>query len=557
MPVKFVTDGNPDGTMIGGKTTDLIGFYGNDPVPQRSNAAQGNIQGVPMSYLVAFQSTVTPSSVTTPYYTAESNISVTGMLSTDFVIAVNKPTTQAGLSLAGWRAGAANGSFNLNFGNATAAQLTPTAGELYSIIVSRGAPIIQQSLTPAAVAPSTAVEQIFNLMGSNAAGTAIINSAGQVIGVNITNAGSNYWTPPTVVFGGGSINNPLSEGIATGGADGRLDAATGLSPRGQACSGVAVVNTTGNIIGVKITNPGYGYQVAPSVSFIGGNWLTPGMAIVGSKPTAQAGLGVGNWRVAGNGQVGITFTNYTANTITPTAAETYSFAASYELASASNYMTYGAAIITPGAAITGPTTSEVAITVMGIVNNSDWVVGISKPTMQTGLWLGGARVAVTTPNAVYATFGVATTAGITPTGGEIYTITVGKGTPQQPMMLYPIYVSTFTSVAANSGAEQAVTVTGVPASSIVNMTPPQLPAGLVFGGARVSAANVVQVNWVNATGTAIVPPTGVYTFANFPATAPGAGNYTATPVNFTQHAKANFINEVQNALVTLGLVKGA
>lgn len=41
------------------------------------------------------------------------------------------------------------------------------------------------------------------------------------------------------------------------------------------------------------------------------------------KPTAQAGLGIVGARVSAANQIGITFSNNTGGTITPTAAETY------------------------------------------------------------------------------------------------------------------------------------------------------------------------------------------------------------------------------------------
>lgn len=42
-----------------------------------------------------------------------------------------------------------------------------------------------------------------------------------------------------------------------------------------------------------------------------------------SKPTSQAGLGIVNYRVSANNQIGITFANNTAAPITPTAGEKY------------------------------------------------------------------------------------------------------------------------------------------------------------------------------------------------------------------------------------------
>lgn len=44
-----------------------------------------------------------------------------------------------------------------------------------------------------------------------------------------------------------------------------------------------------------------------------------------SKPTAQAGLGIVNWRVSAANTVAITFSNNTAAGITPTASESYKF----------------------------------------------------------------------------------------------------------------------------------------------------------------------------------------------------------------------------------------
>ncbi len=43
MPVKQLSDGNPDGTVLGQSPGDLIAFYNMSPVPQRSGAAQAAI----------------------------------------------------------------------------------------------------------------------------------------------------------------------------------------------------------------------------------------------------------------------------------------------------------------------------------------------------------------------------------------------------------------------------------------------------------------------------------------------------------------------------------
>lgn len=59
------------------------------------------------------------------------------------------------------------------------------------------------------------------------------------------------------------------------------------------------------------------------------------------------------------------------------------------------------------------------------------------------------------------------------------------------------------SVATITTAEQAMTVTGVKPGDIVFVTKPTLTAGLAVAGARVSAADTVQVTFVNPTAGAI------------------------------------------------------
>ena len=68
------------------------------------------------------------------------------------------------------------------------------------------------------------------------------------------------------------------------------------------------------------------------------------------------------------------------------------------------------------------------------------------------------------------------------------------------------------SVAANTVAEQAFTVTGVRGDMAINVTPPSITAGVGLSSARVSANDTAQVAFVNPTGGALTPPSGVYKF---------------------------------------------
>ncbi len=43
MPVRQLSDGNPDGTVLGQSASDLISFYNATPVTQRSGAAQAAV----------------------------------------------------------------------------------------------------------------------------------------------------------------------------------------------------------------------------------------------------------------------------------------------------------------------------------------------------------------------------------------------------------------------------------------------------------------------------------------------------------------------------------
>jgi len=78
--------------------------------------------------------TLSPSIVAT-ITTAEQTFTVPGLALGDMVI-VQKPTAQAGLGIAGARVSAAN-TLAITFVNPTAAGITPTAGEVYRVLVFR------------------------------------------------------------------------------------------------------------------------------------------------------------------------------------------------------------------------------------------------------------------------------------------------------------------------------------------------------------------------------------------------------------------------------------
>lgn len=68
--------------------------------------------------------------------TAEQTFTVTGLEVGDTVIAVNKPTAQAGLGIVGFRVSAAN-TLAITFANVTGTAITPTASEVYKIVAAK------------------------------------------------------------------------------------------------------------------------------------------------------------------------------------------------------------------------------------------------------------------------------------------------------------------------------------------------------------------------------------------------------------------------------------
>jgi hypothetical protein len=102
---------------------------GNVTISQKSGGTITiGLTGTGLTRIAKYSAALTPSAV--PANTcAEQLFTVTGIATGD-VVAVNKPTAQAGLGVAGVRASATN-QVGVNFCNATASPITPTAAETY------------------------------------------------------------------------------------------------------------------------------------------------------------------------------------------------------------------------------------------------------------------------------------------------------------------------------------------------------------------------------------------------------------------------------------------
>lgn len=281
-----------------------------------------------------------------------------------------------------------------------------------------------------------------------------------------------------------------------------------------------------------------------------------GQMIQVSKPTAQAGLDIVGIRVTANNQVGITFLNATAATITPTPAEVYTFWLSSGLDAQDNTIMYGFNVGTVGAIGAGVVVSGGSSTLTGLLA-TDAVIGIFDPTAQAAATNAAFPVkGIPTANTLTLYFaGIGT--GATPTASEVYGVQTFRPNPAAPLVIYTQSLAP-SSVAANTTAEQTFTVTGLVAASPVwvnKSTSSQ--AGLGIGGVRVSAANTLAITYINATASAIVPATESYIIGNFQVPTPGAANVVYQNVSQAGVNSGNLLGATRTAMVGLGLMAGA
>ncbi len=559
MTIRNLTDANPDGWNIGQSPTDLIGFYGVPPIMQKGNPCQGPIGPQPMGEVVNFFYTGSPAAVAANT-TAERSFTVTGVLATDFLLAVNMPMSQAGLGLCGGRI-SANNTVIVTFSNDTANPITPTATKVYNVVVLRGFPVISAALTPAAVPAGTSVEQQFSIAPTPPVATSIINNQGQVTGVTFTSNGSGYVVPPTVVFAGGG---PNPSDVQTGTAIGLDDPpATPQMPYGSGASGIAILNAAGNVVGVQITHGGAGYQVAPAVSFVGGVCIPRGFLLALNKPTLDAGIGIGGCRVVKDNVIAITYFNNATGSLTPT-AQTYTMIAVSNLIPISKIFAAHINVGTVGSAVT-ITTTEATFSLNGLVSGTDFIVGVHKPTFQAGIMAGEGRVAGN--NSLGVAYVNPTAGGLTPTANEIYNVAIFRQMPGLPLAFLMLQLSPV-SVAAGTTAEQSFTIASglvtyinsVPGSAFVNK--PSQQAGLAIVGCRVIDATHIGITFQNNTGAAILPTAGeIYVFGATDMVPTGTEAASYTP--FTQEA-ASFaaqqqialLNELEQVAAISGMING-
>jgi hypothetical protein len=272
-----------------------------------------------------------------------------------------------------------------------------------------------------------------------------------------------------------------------------------------------------------------------------------GSLAVVNKPTNQAGLGIGNVRVSAENQVAITFLNNSSAAITPTAAETYSFAFVPTLAANSNVLVYKYSQVSTAVAASSAIGTTQTLTGL---QTTDTIMGISKPTIQAGLGIAGYYVSsANTIGLMYMNVSSAVTST-----GETYSVSV-----MRPLARAPFVVSTVSlapvSVAATTSAEQTFGVAFLTqASTTVLVNKPTLTPGISIVNARVSAATTLALTYQNLNTTAVVPPTENYTIGYVNLQGPGAvattGTSQAIIVGVSPLQSA--VKDLRAALIALG-----
>ncbi len=278
-----------------------------------------------------------------------------------------------------------------------------------------------------------------------------------------------------------------------------------------------------------------------------------GEAVALNVPSNVTNVTVGNVRVAGNNQVAVTFVNTSPSTATTPPAGSYVFFSTGGIDTVNNVFAVQAGI---GSGLPGPVgtaVSSFSYTVTGLAT-TDQVVGLSKPTQQTGLMYGTAFVAAANVLGVSYTENAAT---VTPTANELYGLTVFRPAPAAPCIIYTPTLSP-AAVAPNTTSSQAFTLTGLINSSVVFVNKAASQVGMTIMGARVSGTNQLEITFANATANTITPTAGeVYTVANFQQPVPDAGNAFIFQASPQQQQMAVLTNAIRAALAGTGLIAGA
>lgn len=332
MAARQISDGTPDGQILGRSSTDPISFYNGATVAQPSGTQQAAVpRGQAAGIVATYSTTQSPTAVTT-ITTVESTLTIqsgTGgqmLLATTDLVIVNKPTAQAGLGVGNAYVSSSN-TVKINFSNPTGSTVTPTGSEAYGFVALRGVGSFTQALTPAAVPANTTAEQQFtitttsigggsglpvgellqvvkptNQTGLDITGCRIVSS--NVIGITFSNVTAAPITPTAAesyrmfsIAGLDAANNDVMYGFNVG-TVGAITAGVVISGGATTLTGVlatdvvtGVFKPTPQATATNIATPIYGIPTANTMTLY---FLGTG---TGSTPTASEVYGIRTWRM--------------------------------------------------------------------------------------------------------------------------------------------------------------------------------------------------------------------------------------------------------------------
>ena len=504
----------------------------------RSNPMQAMIQGYPLATMVTYSANGGALSAAAANACAGQALTCFGLLTTDFVLAVHKPTNQAGLTMAGAYANAAN-SLTVNFSNPTAANVTPTANEAYNATVVRGLNTVTANVSVANFVNGTnapgMTETTVTLGGSGASVTPNISSTGGVTSYNVVVQGSGYTSCPTVVITG---------------------------PAGSFGATAVAVISGGAVVSVIPTTFGSGYVAGQTfVTLSGGNTISTGMIGQVNYPVV-ANMGVGNVRVVGNNQIAFTsFSLGTAN-VSPTANASTIFGAFNEMPAASATTLFG--FTAPANWVVGAanSTTNIAITVPGILTTD-----VAAPFAPVGALMTANLVPAASAANAANTLTVSAFAGVAAANGAAgqYVVPITRQAAVAPMAMWDL-ILTPAACAANTATEQIFTLpSGVTLSLLqpilVNMQN-YIQGCTISTNGRANSTTTLGVTFINNTANSITPPANtVFRVAQFPAL---IGTITANTTAFQYYQTVgigvnqtiDLLNEIQTTLDLYGIIKG-
>lgn len=417
-------------------------------------------------------------------------------------------------------------------------QAALTRGQAGGVISTYGT-----SQSPAAVAPNTSAEVGLTVQSGTVTNTRILITTGDLLYIN----------KPTSQAGLGVGNIRVSASNVAGVTFSNATAAT-VTPTSTQTYGIVAIR------GLPTLSATLSPAAVQPNSVTEQQFSVPG-AVLGrliqvSKPTAQAGIDIVGVRTVSDNLVGVTFANFTAATVTPTASESYTFNTLNGVDAMNNNMVLSYNAGTIGAIGAGLVVTGAPITFTGALATDIPIGPPVPPSAQAATTNASAPIyQVITANTLTAYFLSAGT-GFTPTANLTYDQVIYRLAPAGPLVNYSQSLAPV-SVAANTTAEQTFTVTGLVASSPVWVNKPSWTNGLGIVGVRVSALNTLAINYLNNTAAAIVPPTETYVIGNFQVPIPGAGNVASQSVVPAITQNTVLTQNTRGALVNLGLMAGA